>query len=173
MTKAKFVSYLRVSTDRQGNSGLGIEAQRGAVLRYLNGGSWTLAAEVVEIESGKRSDRPKLGEALRLCRLHGATLVIAKLDRLARNVHFVSSLMEFWRGLRRGRFPASEPTDDSHPRGRRRARSQVHFGANQGRARGREGARHGAGRIPRRADRRRRPGEVRRHPACNREGTRG
>jgi DNA invertase Pin-like site-specific DNA recombinase len=53
-----------------------------------------IVAEVIEVESGKRNDRPKLAEALRLCRLHKATLVIAKLDRLARNVHFVSSLME-------------------------------------------------------------------------------
>lgn len=89
-----FVSYIRVSTDRQGRSGLGIEAQQQAVRAYLNGGNWRLIAEVVEVESGKRADRPKLAEALRLCRIHGATLIIAKLDRLARNVHFVSSLME-------------------------------------------------------------------------------
>lgn len=94
MANGKFVSYLRVSTARQGHSGLGLEAQRASVAGYLNGGRWKLVAEVVEIESGKKSDRPKLVEALRLCRLHGATLVIAKLDRLARNVHFVSSLME-------------------------------------------------------------------------------
>lgn len=65
-----------------------------AVRQHLSGGSWKLVAEVVEIESGKRADRPKLAEALRLCRLHGATLIIAKLDRLARNVAFVSNLME-------------------------------------------------------------------------------
>lgn len=94
MAAGKFVSYIRVSTVRQAASGLGLEAQQEAVRSYLNGGSWQLVAEVVEIESGKRSDRPKLAEALRLCRLHGATLVIAKLDRLARNVHFISSLME-------------------------------------------------------------------------------
>jgi DNA invertase Pin-like site-specific DNA recombinase len=85
---------LRVSTERQGASGLGLEAQREAVTCYLNGGAWTLIAEVVEVESGKRNDRPKLAEAIRLCRLHGATLVVAKLDRLARNVAFVSALME-------------------------------------------------------------------------------
>src|SRR5271163_2826117 len=94
MTKGRFVSYLRVSTARQGVSGLGLEAQREAVARYLNGGSWSLVQEVVEIESGKRNDRPAIAEALRLCRLHRATLIIAKLDRLARNVHFISSLME-------------------------------------------------------------------------------
>jgi hypothetical protein len=60
MAKGKFVSYLRVSTDKQGRSGLGVEAQREAVARYLNGGSWKLVAEYVETESGKRTDRPKL-----------------------------------------------------------------------------------------------------------------
>ena len=94
MANGRFVSYLRVSTARQGVSGLGLEAQREAVAQYLNGGSWTLVKEVVEVESGKRNDRPAIAEALRLCRLHRATLVIAKLDRLARNVHFISSLME-------------------------------------------------------------------------------
>ncbi len=94
MANGKFISYLRVSTARQGASGLGLEAQREAVSRFLNGGSWSLVQEVVEVESGKRNDRPAIAEALRLCRLHRATLVIAKLDRLARNVHFISSLME-------------------------------------------------------------------------------
>lgn len=94
MANGKFVSYLRVSTARQGASGLGLEAQREAVSRYLNGGSWTLVKEVVEVESGKRNDRPAIAEAVRLCRIHRATLVIAKLDRLARNVLFISQLME-------------------------------------------------------------------------------
>jgi DNA invertase Pin-like site-specific DNA recombinase len=94
MANGKFVSYLRVSTARQGASGLGLEAQREAVSRYLNGGSWTLVKEVVEVESGKRNDRPAIAEAVRLCRIHRATLVIAKLDRLARNLHFISGLME-------------------------------------------------------------------------------
>ena len=94
MANGRFISYLRVSTARQGASGLGLEAQREAVGGYLNGGNWTLVQEVVEVESGKRNDRPQIAEALRRCRLHKATLVIAKLDRLARNVHFISSLME-------------------------------------------------------------------------------
>jgi len=91
----KFVSYLRVSTQRQGKSGLGLEAQRKDVTEYLNGGNWKLVQEVVEVESGKRSDRdrPKLAQALSLCRLHRATLLVAKLDRLARNVEFISALM--------------------------------------------------------------------------------
>lgn len=92
--KSRFVSYLRVSTARQGASGLGLEAQRAAVAAHLNGGDWTLLREIVEIESGKGNDRPALAEALRLCRQQKATLVIAKLDRLARNVHFISGLME-------------------------------------------------------------------------------
>lgn len=94
MASGKFVAYYRVSTVRQGVSGLGLEAQQEAVRAHLNGGTWKLVAEVVEVESGKRNDRPKLAEALRLCRLHGATLIIAKLDRLARNVAFISNLME-------------------------------------------------------------------------------
>src|SRR5215207_3217039 len=94
MAQGKFVSYVRVSTARQGRSGLGLEAQQEAVRSYLNGGNWQLVAEVVEVESGRRNDRPKLAEALRLCRLHSATLIIAKLDRLARNVAFISNLME-------------------------------------------------------------------------------
>lgn len=94
MAEGKFISYLRVSTAKQGRSGLGVEAQRKAVEDYLNGGSWKLIDEVVEIESGKRDDRPKLSEALRLCRMHGATLVIAKLDRLARDAHFLLGLQK-------------------------------------------------------------------------------
>lgn len=94
MADGRFISYLRVSTAKQGASGLGLEAQRASVNGYLNGGRWELVEEVLEVESGKRSDRPALAQALRLCRKHRATLVIAKLDRLARNVHFISGLME-------------------------------------------------------------------------------
>jgi DNA invertase Pin-like site-specific DNA recombinase len=90
----QWVSYLRVSTDKQGASGLGLEAQRKAVADYLNGGKWTLAAEYVEVESGKRSDRPQFAAALAACRKQKAKLVVAKLDRLARNVAFISRLME-------------------------------------------------------------------------------
>ena len=93
MAKGRFVAYYRVSTDRQGRSGLGLEAQRQAVADYLNGGRWQLVAEFVEVESGRREDRPELARALAACRVHGATLVIAKLDRLARNVAFISNLM--------------------------------------------------------------------------------
>lgn len=94
MAEGQFIAYYRVSTARQGKSGLGLEAQRQAVMDYLNGGSWELVADYVEVESGKRPDRPKLQEALRACKRLKAALVIAKLDRLARNVAFISSLME-------------------------------------------------------------------------------
>ena len=94
MANGKFISYLRVSTTRQGQSGLGLEAQRESIGQYLNGGHWSLIAEVVEIESGKRNDRPKLAEALAACRLHGAVLLIAKLDRLARNAAFLLNLRD-------------------------------------------------------------------------------
>jgi DNA invertase Pin-like site-specific DNA recombinase len=94
MTGQKWVAYYRVSTERQGRSGLGLEAQREAVRTFLAGKGWPPIAEVVEVESGKRRDRPRLAEALALCRLHGATLVIAKLDRLARNAAFLLNLRD-------------------------------------------------------------------------------
>lgn len=89
-----FVSYLRVSTARQGQSGLGIEAQRSSVAGYLNGGNWRHVGEFVEVESGRDSERPELQKALSTCRIHGATLVVARLDRLARNAHFLLGLKE-------------------------------------------------------------------------------
>jgi DNA invertase Pin-like site-specific DNA recombinase len=92
--RGKFISYLRVSTDKQGERGYGLDAQRKAVEDYLNGGSWDLIAEFVEVESGKRNDRPQLAAALAACKKHRAKLVIAKLDRLARNVAFIANLMD-------------------------------------------------------------------------------
>lgn len=89
-----YVAYYRVSTDRQGKSGLGLDAQRKAVADHLNGAGYDLVAEFTEVESGKRDDRPELAKALARCRKTKATLVIAKLDRLARNVHFISGLMD-------------------------------------------------------------------------------
>jgi DNA invertase Pin-like site-specific DNA recombinase len=90
----KWVAYYRCSTDRQGESKLGLDAQRKLVLDYLNGGNWTLAAEFTEIESGKRNDRPQLAAALAMARKLRAKLIVAKLDRLARNVGFISLLMD-------------------------------------------------------------------------------
>lgn len=92
MADGKFVSYIRVSTARQGASGLGLEAQTKAVTDYLNGGDWTVLASFTEIESGRKNDRAELAKALQLCKLTGATLVVAKLDRLARDAHFLLSL---------------------------------------------------------------------------------
>ena len=90
----KFVAYFRVSTDRQGKSGLGLEAQREAVMNYLDGGRWTLIKEFTEVESGKRNDRPELVKALAACKRQKAKLVIAKLDRLGRNLAFIATLKE-------------------------------------------------------------------------------
>jgi DNA invertase Pin-like site-specific DNA recombinase len=88
----QFVAYYRVSTDRQGRSGLGLEAQQTAVRGYL--GAAAPIAEFTEIETGKRNDRPELKEALALCRKRKARLVIAKLDRLSRNLAFIATLMD-------------------------------------------------------------------------------
>jgi DNA invertase Pin-like site-specific DNA recombinase len=91
----KYVSYLRVSTKRQGESGLGVEAQRAAVEAWLNGGRWRLVEEHVEVESGKRADnRPALTAAFAACRAYNARLVIAKLDRLSRDAHFLLGLQK-------------------------------------------------------------------------------
>lgn len=94
----QYIAYLRVSTQRQGASGLGLEAQRSAVLAHLAGSDKAVIEEFVEVETGKGSNalekRPQLRLALERCRKTGATLLIAKLDRLARNVHFVSGLIE-------------------------------------------------------------------------------
>ena len=87
-----YVAYLRVSTQRQGSSGLGLQAQQEIIQKYLNGK--TPIAEFVEVESGRKSDRPKLHEALELCKKKKATLIVAKMDRLSRNVTFTSQLLD-------------------------------------------------------------------------------
>src|SRR5882672_3655031 len=91
---ALFVSYVRVSTERQGKSGLGLDAPRAAVNTYIARQRGELLEEYREIESGKRDDRPQLAAALAACRKRKAVLVIAKLDRLARRVSFISALMD-------------------------------------------------------------------------------
>ena len=90
----KYVSYLRVSTNRQGESGLGLEAQRAAVVNFVGSlkGQAEIVKEFVEVESGKKTDRPVLAEAVRECKANGYTLLVAKLDRLSRNLHFVTAL---------------------------------------------------------------------------------
>lgn len=90
----KVVAYYRVSTARQGRSGLGLEAQRAAVSSFCATKDGRIVAELTEIESGKRNDRPQLAEALQLARLTGSTLVVAKLDRLSRNVAFLATLID-------------------------------------------------------------------------------
>jgi DNA invertase Pin-like site-specific DNA recombinase len=90
----KYVSYLRVSTNRQGESGLGLEAQRAAVVSFVGSlkGQAEIVKEFVEVESGKKSDRPVLTEAIRFCKDNGAVLLVAKLCRLSRNLHFITTL---------------------------------------------------------------------------------
>jgi DNA invertase Pin-like site-specific DNA recombinase len=92
MADSRFVSYLLESTAKQGHSDLGLEAQRRAIAAYLNGSQWQLVTEIVEIVSDKQSNWPKLVEAVRLCRLHNATLVIANLTRLRRDANFLACL---------------------------------------------------------------------------------
>lgn len=93
--EVRWIAYFRVSTDRQGVSGLGLDAQRDAVERYVHQAGGALVATYTEIESGKsHKNRPQLQAALDECRRRKARLVIAKLDRLARNVAFIAGLME-------------------------------------------------------------------------------
>ena len=88
----RFVAYYRVSTARQGRSGLGLEAQKTAVLDFINGNA-ELVAQFTEVESGKHADREELKRAIAACKKHKAKLVIAKLDRLSRNLAFIATLM--------------------------------------------------------------------------------
>jgi DNA invertase Pin-like site-specific DNA recombinase len=104
----KFVAYYRVSTGKQGKSGLGLEAQRAAVATYLNGGDWSIVAEHTEVESGKRADRPALEQALAAARLHRAALVVSKVDRLTRSVAFLSRLLEAGVDVRFADLPVIE-----------------------------------------------------------------
>jgi DNA invertase Pin-like site-specific DNA recombinase len=96
VSQGKHVVYFRVSTARQGKSGLGIAAQRKAVEDYLNGGDWQIVAEFTEHESAsrKRTDRPELDKALAAARLHRCPLVVSKVDRLTRSVSFLSKLLD-------------------------------------------------------------------------------
>lgn len=108
MAQGGFVAYYRVSTAKQGASGLGIEAQREAVARHLNGGDWTIVAEFTEVESGRKSDRPELDRALAAARVHRAPLIVAKVDRLTRSVGFLSRLLDAGVDVRFADLPALE-----------------------------------------------------------------
>jgi len=94
MSQGSIVTYLRVSTARQGKSGLGLEAQQKAVADYLSTGQWNLLEDFVEVESGKNSKRPKLLEAIELCKASGAKLLVGRLDRLARDAAFLLNLKD-------------------------------------------------------------------------------
>ena len=94
MQTGDFIAYFRVSTAKQGASGLGLEAQQQAIRNYLNGGDWRIIGEFTEIESGKNSDRPALARALTAARLHRVPIVVAKVDRLTRSLAFLSKLLE-------------------------------------------------------------------------------
>lgn len=106
--KSRFVAYYRVSTRKQGASGLGLEAQRAAVARYLGGSTASVVAEFTEVESGKRSNRPALERALTAARVHQAALVVAKVDRLTRSVGFLSRLLEAGVDVRFADLPTIE-----------------------------------------------------------------
>jgi DNA invertase Pin-like site-specific DNA recombinase len=107
-SNGSFIAYYRVSTSRQGKSGLGIEAQRAAVENYLNGGSWKIIGEFTEVESGRQSDRPELDKALAAARVRRVPLVVAKVDRLTRSVAFLSRLLEAGVDVRFADLPAIE-----------------------------------------------------------------
>lgn len=92
MATGNQVLYFRVSTTKQGHDGHGINAQKGAVRAFLNGGNWKVVGEFVEVESGKNAERPQLTKAIEACRLYGARLVVAKLDRLSRDPDFLRGL---------------------------------------------------------------------------------
>ena len=108
MAEGGFIAYYRVSTSRQGKSGLGLEAQRQAVANYLNGGNWHIVGEFTEVESGRHSGRPELDKALAAARLRKVPLVVAKLDRLTRSVAFLSRLLEAGVDVRFADLPAIE-----------------------------------------------------------------
>ena len=132
----QYVAYLRVSTQKQGYSGLGLEAQREIIQKYLR--DKTPVVEFVEIESGRKKDRPKLKEALSLCRKTEATLIVAKLDRLARNVSFLSNLLENDVEIVFCDFPQANKMV-LHPVGNLTIRSGTDSGKNKIRPTGKEG----------------------------------
>ena len=122
----RLIAYYRVSTRKQAGSGLGLDAQRQAVQQYATGRNADVIAEYVETESGRKSDRPRFAEALAHARRTRATIIIAKLDRLGRSVHFISGLMEsgvpFDSPIVRGPIPSACTSKQPSPK-RKPARS--------------------------------------------------
>ena len=108
VSEGGFITYYRVSTNKQGKSGLGIEAQRAAVANYLNGGDWRIIGEFTEVESGRQSDRPQLDAALAAARVRRVPVVVAKVDRLTRSVAFLSRLLEAGVDVRFADLPTTE-----------------------------------------------------------------
>ena len=107
-SNGKFVAYFRVSTKGQGRSGLGLEAQQQAVATYLNGGDWKIVDQFIEVETGKRSDRPELDKALAAARLHRCPLVVSKMDRLTRSSSFLNKLLDANVDVRFANLPVIE-----------------------------------------------------------------
>jgi resolvase-like protein len=139
-----WISYLRVSTDRQGKSGLGLEAQRDAVARYLKGGKWILTDEFVEVESGGRRDRPQLKAALDACKRLRARLVVATMSRLTRDPKVLRELQDAGVDMVFCDLPEipAGPMGrlfSGHPRPRERVRGGADRRAHQARIEGREG----------------------------------
>jgi DNA invertase Pin-like site-specific DNA recombinase len=147
-SNGSFIAYYRVSTSRQGKSGLGIEAQRAAVEHYLNGGSWKIIGEFTEVESGRQSDRPELDKALAAARVRRVPLVVAKVDRLTRSVAFLSRLLEAGVDVRFADLPAIEGPTGRFMLQQMAAVAELEAGMisspHQGGAGGREGARQEA-----------------------------
>ena len=133
----EIVSYLRVSTSKQGRSGLGIQAQRAACARFAEAEGKEIAAEFVEVETGKGSDalarRPQLAAALELARKLRCSVVVAKLDRLSRDVHFISGLMSRKVPFVVAELPGADPSPLAHLRSPRRAGAAYDLGQNKNR----------------------------------------
>src|SRR5215470_15815991 len=144
MVSKRYVSYLRVSTPNQGENGLGVEAQREAVRRYLLSHHGEQIAEFVEVESGKRSDRPQLAAAMALAKKRKAALLVAKLDRLSRSVAFIATLIDSKGFDLAIRYAGGQPADASRARCRCRARATHDRRAHTPGAGCRQGTRHQA-----------------------------
>lgn len=128
----QFISYIRVSTAKQGMSGIGLEAQRQTIENFLNGGNWELLDEFVEVESGRKGSkhRPQLMAALAACKKHKAQLIVAKLDRLARDVKLFLQCLDGGIAIRFAEFPDIDPTT---PEGRMILVNMANFAEFEGR----------------------------------------